>query len=135
LTDIDKAIAIAPWIRSNLATRRDIQTHAKIAPRIVERHYVKGLRALAQFNARTGSDATALRAFIEAFRIAAAQGPDPEMTPELEGLTRDFSAFLVERFRREEAAQWWLAFAGNPLASEREKHLAAAEAQRIADER
>ena len=137
LRNIGKAIELAPWSFAYYSARRDYEIHAKADPNtnVADLHSAQGLHEIAEFSARTGDDAAALRAFTEAFREAADLPEDPAVTFELGSLTRDFSAFLVRRFGRADAEQWWRSFAANPLASDREKQLSAGEAQRVAVER
>jgi tetratricopeptide (TPR) repeat protein len=135
LVDIGTAIEIAPWDRSYLLMRRDIEIHDKTDQDIAQIHYVIGLHELAQLQARTGSDADSLRGYVEAFRAVVALAPGSEATLEMGKLTSDFSAFLVTRFGQGDARQWWQSFAANRLATDREKQIAAAEAQRLAVEK
>lgn len=135
LRDIATAIEQRPWDFTLYAARRQYETHAKTDPYSVDLHYAQGLREAAAFSARTGSDGAALRDFMEAFRTAAGLPEEGSGTLELASLTRDFSAFLVRRFGRDDAVQWWRSYAANPLASNREQQFSAKEANHLAAEK
>jgi hypothetical protein len=62
-------------------------------------------------------------------------GEDKDVKLELGSLTRDFSAFLIKRFGRDDTVRWWRAYAANPLASKSERHISAQEADRLAAEK
>jgi hypothetical protein len=135
LDNIGKAIELVPWEFAYYSARRDYEIHAKIDRDLAYLHYARGLDELAEFSTRTGDDDSALRAYAEAFRTVAAVPEGPDAARELGNLTKRFSAFLVTRFGRADAEQWWRSFAVNPLASKREKQLATGEAQRVRAEK
>ena len=130
------AIERQPWTLDYYIKQRDYEINDNKPGPIADLHYAQGLHEAAVICGRTpGSDEVALRAFTEAFRTLAGLGEDKDVKLELGSLTRDFSAFLIKRFGRDDTVRWWRAYAANPLASKSERHISAQEADRLAAEK
>jgi hypothetical protein len=134
LVAIERAIALAPWTHDYYVARRNLEIQANVDPHIADLHFARGLHDEAEFSARTGRNAAALAAYTGAWRSVVALPQGGAVTLELDSLTRDFDAFLVLRYGRGEAEQWWRSFAENPVATDREKQLSESEAQRLGTE-
>ena len=132
LANIERAIASAPWNASYYERRRVYEIASGNSAQISELHLVEVYHGRAAYYARTGDDSTALRSYVEALHKASAlpEG-DIHAKLELESVTNDFNRFLVARFGGGIAAQWWSQLAGNQFASEQEKRIAAAVAERM----
>jgi hypothetical protein len=138
LSSITIAIERTPWNLDLYAARRTCEINANKPRSVAYLHYARGLHEAAEFSARTGDDERALRAFTEAFNNMARRDKDDKYEAvklELASLTRDFSAFLVRRFGRDDAMRWWRSFAANPLASKRERQISAQEADHLSAEK
>ena len=128
---IAKAITLAPWEATYYIVRRDLDSKAKTNPDGIGLHDVERLHERAQFLGQTGDNPAALGAYAEAFHKMAAMPENDGSKFEIVSLTRDFSHFLAANYRGADAVQWWRSFADNPLATDREKELANAEALRL----
>ena len=131
LVAIAKAITLAPWETAYYLVRRDLDSKAKMDPDAIGLHDVERLHERAQFLGQTGDNPAALGAYAEAFHKMAAATENDSSKFEIASLTRDFSHFLAANYGGVDAIQWWRSFADNPLATDREKELANAEALRL----
>jgi hypothetical protein len=135
LSNIEKAIELAPWNFDYVHAKHIYEVGAGIDRDVASLHLAQSLREMTEYSARTGDDARALRAYTEAFRTIAGLPENPAVKLELQSVTKSFSTFLVKRFGKADAEQWWRSFGENPMATPREKDLAKAEAKRVAAER
>src|SRR5262249_36172129 len=133
VAEIDKAIASWPGSPRLYDRRRDYEIGNQVDPRVAELHRTRGYHERADFYARSGDDENALRAYVDAFRLAA-KLPDDDASSgvELGSTTAGFSGFLARRFGRDLANAWWQSIKASPIASPREQQLADAEARRLA---
>ena len=133
IADIEAAVHRWPAYRPYYDQRYNHEVASKATGGLAELHRASGYRERAAFYARGSSYTDALGAYVDAFQIVA-KLPQPDQGADLEAqsLIRDFTEFLQQRFGRSEARQWWETTKANPLASPRERDLAAGEARRLA---
>ena len=129
LRNTDLAIAHAPWDSTIYDERRNYEIQSGVDGNVAIVHFVRSLRSLAEFQARTGNDASAMRIYVRAFmRVSAVPAAVDGRTTELEAVVRDFSGFLVARYGREAAVRFWKSLAGDPLLASAQQQMAEAQA-------
>jgi tetratricopeptide (TPR) repeat protein len=132
LQNLENAISSAPWRINLYEERRKIEMASKGGAERAALRFAEGLRAVADFQARTGGNAPALRAYVRAFRQATLLSPaDQDAAFELETTIRNLSSFVTARYGAEDAQWFWLSLAQDPLLDERQKQLAQREARRL----
>ena len=126
---IDAAIEMAPDDKDYYLSRRKLVATSDQPGKSDNFAVSRDLHDRARFLAQSGDNAAALGSYVQALH-ALPKGAD-QAEIEVASLVRDFSAFLIARYGQTDAAAWWGAFAQNPLATDDEKKIAAAEAQRL----
>jgi hypothetical protein len=133
LRNIDSAIESAPWQINLLNQRRRIEEAAGVDQKRVAMHFGQALRASADYEVRTGSDALGLQRYLLAFlQISGLQNTDDDATYELQTTVRGLSSFVSANYQQEDALRFWQSLARDPLLTSSQQQLAKQEATRLA---
>jgi energy-coupling factor transporter ATP-binding protein EcfA2 len=136
LANAQRAIELAPWRLDLRADRREIEKASGLNKDRAELNYAKGLRAAADFNRHTGTDAEAIRAYVLAFvQVSALAATDEDTRVEQSTIIRNLSSFVASRYRPDEASEFWRTLAHDPLLSPHQRDLSAREADRLSHNR